>query len=137
MLRLGSQTTTVKSVLPMRVTILLLCAFSVFAHHSTAMYDLVHGTIIGGVVTRFDWQNPHTHVLLDVTGENNEIEHWFVELESRSTLSHVGWTRDTLKPGDRISVTGGRAKDNSFQIRATTVQLPDGRKLPALALPEN
>ena len=120
-----------------RVTLLWLCALPACAHHSTAMYDLVHGTIIGGVVTRFDWQNPHTHILLDVTGENNEIEHWFVELESRSTLSHLGWTKDTLKPGDRISVTGGRAKDNSFQIRATTVQLPDGRKLPALALPEN
>jgi len=118
-------------------TALLVCALPLLAHHSTAMYDLVHGTIIGGIVTRFDWENPHTHIALDVTGENNEIEHWTVELESRSTLSHVGWTKDTLKPGDRISVTGGRAKDGTFLIRATTVQLPDGRKLPALALPEN
>lgn len=101
------------------------------------MYDLVHGTIIGGVVAKFDWANPHTHIALDVTGENNEIEHWDVELESRSILSKVGWTKDTAKPGDRISVTGGRAKDGSFRIRATTVQLPDGRKLPALAVPEN
>src|SRR5579872_144307 len=120
-----------------RAAALLLAVLPVFAHHSTAMYDLVHGTIIGGVVTRFDWENPHTHILLDVTGENNEIEHWTVELESRSILGHVGWAKDTLKPGDRISVTGGRAKDGTFQIRATTVQLPDGRKLPALALPEN
>jgi hypothetical protein len=107
------------------------------AHHSTAMYDLVHGTIIGGAVTKFDWQNPHTHIALDVTGENNEIEHWDVELESRSILSKVGWTKDTVKPGSRISVTGGRAKDGTFRIRATAVQLPDGRKLPGLALPEN
>ena len=120
-----------------RAAALLLAVLPVFAHHSTAMYDLVHGTIIGGVVTRFDWENPHTHILLDVTGENNEIEHWTVELESRSILGHVGWAKDTVKPGDRISVTGGRAKDGSFQIRATTVQLPDGRKLSGLALPEN
>jgi hypothetical protein len=112
-------------------------AFPALAHHSTAMYDLVHGTIIGGVVTRFDWTNPHTHIFVDVTGENDEIEHWTVELESRSILSHVGWTKDTLKPGDRISVIGGRAKDGSFLIRATTVQLPGGRKLSGLALPEN
>lgn len=118
-------------------TAILVCALPLLAHHSTAMYDLVHGTIIGGVVVRFDWENPHTHIALDVTGENNEMEHWTVELESRSTLSHVGWTKDTLKPGDRISVTGGRAKDGTFLIRATTVRLPDGRKLPALALPEN
>src|SRR5689334_17361307 len=101
------------------------------------MYDLVHGTIIGGVVTKFEWENPHTHIALEVTGENNEPERWDVELESRSILSHVGWTKDTLKAGDRISVTGGRAKDGSFRIRATTIQLPGGRKLPALALPEN
>ena len=119
------------------LAILLLCAIAAGAHHSTAVYDLVHGTIIGGVVTKFEWQNPHTHIALDVTGENNEIEHWDVELESRSILSKVGWTKDTVKPGDRISVTGGRAKDGSFRIRATTVQLPDGHKLPALALAEN
>lgn len=117
--------------------VLLLCALPVLAHHSTAMYDLVHGTIIGGVVTRFDWENPHVHIAVDVTGENNEPEHWTVELESRSMLGHLGWTKDTVKPGDRISVTGGRAKDGRFRIRAVTVQLPDGRKLPGLALPED
>jgi hypothetical protein len=115
----------------------LLCALPVLAHHSTAMYDLVHGTIIGGVVTKFDWENPHTHIALDVTGENNEIEHWDVELESRSMLGRLGWTKASITPGDRISVTGGRAKDGSLRIRASTVQLPGGRKLPALALPEN
>ncbi len=116
---------------------LLLAAIPAQAHHSTALYDLVHGTIVGGVVTGFHWENPHVHIDLDVTGENNEIEHWTVELESPSILRHVGWTKETLQPGDRVSVTGGRAKDNSFRLRAGTVQLPDGRRLSALALPEN
>ena len=119
------------------LVILLLCALGAVAHHSTAMYDLVHGTIIGGVVTKFAWENPHTHIALDVTGENNEIEHWDVELESRSILSKAGWNKGSVKPGDQISVTGGRAKDGSFRIRATTVQLPGGRKLSGLALAEN
>ncbi len=119
------------------IAIVVVSALSAVAHHSTAMYDLVHGTIIGGVVTKFEWENPHSHIALEVTGENNEPEHWDVELESRSTLSHAGWTKDTLKTGDRVSITGGRAKDGSFRIRATTVQLADGRKLPALALPDN
>lgn len=117
--------------------LLVLCAIPALAHHSTAIYDLVHGTILGGVVAKFDWENPHAHIALDVTGENNEIEHWDVELESRSMLGRLGWTKDTLKPGDRISVTGGRAKDNTFRIRAAKITLPDGRRLPALALPEN
>ena len=107
------------------------------AHHSTAVYDLVHGTIITGEVTRFDWANPHAHIDLDVTGENNEIEHWSVEMESLVILRKYGWTKTTLKPGDTITATGGRAKDGSFRLRAVSVELPDGRKLPALPQPEN
>ncbi len=115
----------------------LLAAWPLGAHHSTAMYDLVHGTIIGGVVTKFEWENPHAHLSVDVTGENNEIEHWTVELESAGLLHRLGWAKDTVKPGDRISVTGGCAKDNSFRLRALWVQLPDGRKMPGQPLPEN
>jgi hypothetical protein len=108
-----------------------------WAHHSTAMYDLVHGTIITGTATRFDFENPHAHIAVDVTGENNEIEHWIVELESAGMLHRLGWRKDTVKPGDPITVTGGRAKDNSFHLRALWVQWPDGRKMAAQPLPEN
>lgn len=114
----------------------LLAAAVAFAHHSTAIYDLVHGTIVSGVVSQFDWENPHVHIALDVTGENNELEHWAVEAESPATLGRLGWTKETLKPGDRITVTGGRAKDNSFRIRALWVELSGGKKLPGQALPE-
>src|SRR6202022_2877585 len=116
---------------------IMLAAVALFGHHSTAPYDLIHGTIIGGVVTKFDWQNPHVHIALDVTREDYVVEHWSVELENPHILGRAGWTKDTLKPGDRISVTGGRAKDISFRMRAVSVQLPDGRKLPALAVTEN
>src|SRR5579859_1291411 len=98
---------TVRTMSRTGLAVFIVCALPALAHHSTAIYDLVHGTIIGGVVTKFDWQNPHTHIALDVIGENNEIEHWDVELESRSMLGRLGWTKDTVKPGDRISVTGG------------------------------
>ena len=121
-----------------RVTALLfLLARAALAHHSTAPYDLVHGTIITGEVKRFDWENPHVHIYLDVTGEDAEIEHWTVEMESPSILGRLGWKKDSLKPGDQISVTGGRAKNGSFQIRAVYVVLPDGRKLPGLPPVDN
>jgi Family of unknown function (DUF6152) len=107
------------------------------AHHSTAQYDLVHGTIIGGLVVKFEWANPHAQISLDVAAEQNEIEHWMVELESPRILSRLGWTKETLQPGDRISVTGGRAKDGGFLLRAASVRLPDGRQLLALPAPEN
>ncbi len=101
------------------------------AHHSTAGYDLIHGTIISGVVTRFDWENPHAQLFLDVAGEG-ETEHWSIEMESPVILGRLGWTKDSLKPGDRVSVVGSRAKDLSFRMRAGYVQWPDGRKLATL-----
>lgn len=120
------------------VTVLpLLLAPIAFTHHSTAPYDLVHGTIIRGEVQRFEWENPHVHIYLDVMGEDAEIEYWTVEMESPSILGRLGWKKDSLKPGDQVSVTGGRAKNGSFQIRAVYVVLRDGRRLPALPPVDN
>jgi hypothetical protein len=115
---------------------MLLAAVPVLAHHSIAPYDLVHGTVLDGVVSRFIWENPHAHISLDVAGED-ATEHWTIELESPNLLRHLGWDKDTVKGGDRILVTGGRAKNGSFNLRAVVVQLPDGRKLQALPAPEN
>jgi hypothetical protein len=120
----------------MRAALLFLAILSLLkvpaqAHHSTAGYDLIHGTIISGVVTRFDWQNPHAQLFLDVATDG-ETEHWSIEMESPAILSRLGWTKDALQPGDRISVTGSRAKDSSFRMRAGYVQWPDGRKLQSL-----
>jgi hypothetical protein len=114
----------------------LLATVPVLAHHSTASYDLIHGTLLDGVVAGFAWENPHVHILLDVTGEDS-IEHWTIELESPSILQRLGWVRDTLKQGDQVLVTGGRAKNGSFNLRAAYVQLRDGRKLLTLPPPEN
>jgi uncharacterized protein DUF6152 len=105
-------------------------------HHSTAPYDLIHGTVVNGSVTKFDWENPHAHIYLDVTGEENAIEHWIIELESPVHLRRLGWTKDTVKSGDRITVTGGRAKNGSFNLRGVYVELRDGRKLLGLPAPD-
>ncbi len=114
----------------------LLAAAPALGHHSIASYDLVHGTILEGVVTRFVWENPHAHIYLDLAAEN-QVEHWMIELESPKVLRSLGWDKDTLKSGDRISATGGRARNGSFKLRAAYIQMPDGRKLPTLPLPEN
>ena len=117
------------------ICIWLGAALPASGHHSTASYDLIHGTIIQGIVMRFEWENPHAHISLDVTGENNELEHWSVELEGANILRSLGWKKETLKPGDEISVTGGRARNGSFRLRAVFVQFPDGRKLQVIPVP--
>jgi hypothetical protein len=113
------------------ITILSLLDFPLEAHHSTAGYDLIHGTIVSGVVVRFEWENPHVQLLLDVATDE-ETEHWSIEMESPKILMSLGWTKNSLKPGDTISVVGSRAKDLSFKMRAGYVQWPDGRKLQSL-----
>jgi hypothetical protein len=115
---------------------MVLAAAPAFAHHSTAQYDLVHGTILDGLVAGFQWENPHAHILLDVKGED-AVEHWVIELESPNVLKPLGWSKDTLKEGDHILVTGGRAKNGSFDLRAVLVETAGGRKLQALPSPEN
>src|ERR1700680_643127 len=115
---------------------LMLVAVALLGHHSTAPYDLVHGTIIEGVVTRFDWENPHAHIFLNVNGEENAIEHWRIELDSPGHLRRLGWTQNTVKPGDQVTVTGGRARDGSFNLRGVYIQLQDGRKLMCLPGPD-
>src|SRR5579863_10483299 len=117
-----------RSVLVGGVFGVLLATAPVLAHHSTASYDLVHGTLLDGVVAGFAWENPHVHILLDVTGED-AIEHWTIELEIPAILHRLGWDKDALKQGDQVLVTGGRAKNGSFNLRAAYVQLRDGRKL--------
>lgn len=116
--------------------VVFLAAAPARGHHSTAPYDLIHGTVVNGSVTKFDWENPHAHIYLDVTGEENAIEHWIIELESPAHLRRLGWTKDTVKSGDRITVTGGRAKNGSFNLRGVYVELRDGRKLLGLPAPD-
>lgn len=96
----------------------------------------MHGVTLQGAVARFAWENPHAHIFLDVI-EDGKVESWTIEIDSPGVLRRLGWTKDTLHPGDRIAVAGARAKDGSFHIKALTIQLPDGRRLMAVPKIEN
>lgn len=125
-----------RTVVPGVVFGVLLATAPLGAHHSTASYDLVHGTILDGTVAGFTWENPHAHIMLNVMADDL-IEHWTIELEGPNILRNLGWSKETLKAGDRILVTGGRAKNGSFNLRAVLVELTDGRKLQTIPPPEN
>jgi hypothetical protein len=109
--------------------VLALLAMPVLAHHSTAMYDMANPVTISGTVTRFDWTNPHAHIYLDVKDEKGDIEHWDVELMSLNHLKSYGWTHSTVKPGDVISCTGGRAKSGAPAMISSLMKLADGRMI--------
>ena len=117
---------------------LLPAAAPVEAHHAfAAEFDVNQPVKVRGIVTRFELTNPHAWLYVDVKDAEGKVINWRFELGAPNALIRLGWKKDSLKPGDRISATGGRAKNGSFQIRAVHVVLPDGRKLPALVPVEN
>ena len=104
------------------VGILVLVA-PLLAHHVVAAkFDPAKRRTLNGIVTKVDWSNPHVHVLVNVrTGE--QVANWAVELESQLELERSAWTRDSVKPGDALTVQGPVARDGSLQIWGDSVTL--------------
>jgi Family of unknown function (DUF6152) len=114
-----------------RLAILIACVMPLLAHHSTAPFDMTREFTVSGVVTKYLWANPHSYIDLDVPNDSG-VEHWRLEMEAVNLLRRYGWTKDSLKAGDKISCTGARAKDPAvFAQKCFVVQFPDGRKLVA------
>lgn len=99
------------------------------AHHSTAMYDMANPVTVTGTVTRFEWTNPHAVIYLDVKNDKGESEEWEMAMMSLNHLRSYGWTRSTVKPGDKISCTGGVARSGKPLMFLSLVELADGRKI--------
>lgn len=114
------------------VTVLCMLAPSVpaMAHHSfAAEFDRNNVVDLKGVVTRIDWINPHAFVYLEVKDAKGQTINWEVELSSPNGLMRRGWTRNSLKVGETISLTGYRAKNGANVVSAGRVTLTDGRQV--------
>ena len=101
---------------------------SAWAHHSQSEYDSRAKVDVEGTVTKLEWKSPHAWVYLDVTSDKGDKVNWSFELPSPVTLMRRGWTRDSLKPGDRIKVSGARAKN--FPTIALANSIKDGNGKP-------
>ena len=109
---------------------LLFGAASLSAHHSfEAEYDFNKPLKITGTVTKVEWMNPHARFYVDVTGEDGKVTNWNFELGPIVILVRQGWRKDSLKPGDQVSVEGFQAKDGNALGNARKVLLPDGRRV--------
>jgi len=100
-----------------------------FHHSFAAEFDSAKPVELKGTVTRLDWVNPHAWIYLDVKDEKGTITSWACELGSPNLLMRNGWSRDSLKAGDTVVVTGSRAKDGSNIANARTVRLADGKRV--------
>jgi hypothetical protein len=103
------------------------------AHHGEANYETDKVTTVKGTVTNFKFINPHVQVFMDVKNDKGEIEKWSGEARSPTMLVRVGgWDKDTLKPGDIITMSGFRSKNGSNILRLKTIVLADGQERPDL-----
>jgi hypothetical protein len=103
------------------------------AHHSfAAEYDSKKVVTVKGVVTKVDWMNPHVYFYMDVTDEKSNIVNWAFEMGPPGLLAKNGWTRNTMKVGDEVTVEGTLAKDGTNQANARSVTMTNsGKKLGA------
>jgi hypothetical protein len=110
-----------------RLTILgVLAAGGIAAHHSPAMlFDLSREITVSGVVTEYQFGNPHLRVYFDVDNAGT-IEKWMAEGGSRTVLFRKGWDGTEFAPGDRVSMRGHPTRDGSKVVHLQYVTLPDG-----------
>lgn len=100
-----------------------------FAHHGNATYDMDKRVTVNGTVTKWVWSNPHCLILMDAADESGQVVHWVLETENPSSMIRSGWTKDSVKVGDQISVTVMPVKAGGPVGRIVQVVLPDGQKL--------
>ena len=101
----------------------------VLAHHGNAAYDETTPVAIKGTVTEFAWANPHAQIYLDVKDDRGDIKHWSVETLSPGRLLRAGWTKDSVKAGDHVTITLYAAKSGAPVGFLLKLIFADGREL--------
>ena len=117
--------------------LLLVAGGTASAHHSFAPFDLTKEKTITGTVSKFEWTNPHSWVWVDVPNEKGGVDSWAVEGMSPNYLARRGWTKTTLKPGDKVTMSVRPLKsgeNGGMFVRAT---LADGRVLTQSGQPKD
>jgi hypothetical protein len=108
----------------------LIVSVPLSAHHGDAVYDTTAKPMtMKGTVTQWVWANPHCVLQFDVS-DNGQVAHWVAETTAPPSLIQRGWTKQSLKPGDQVTVTVLPVKNGRTVGRLLEVVFPDGQKLP-------
>jgi len=104
-----------------------------FAHHSFAMFEMNKNVTYVGTVMEYNWENPHTHIIMKVVAGPNvdpaTVGTWDVEGGAVNIMARQGWNRASYKVGDPISVTGHPMRDGSKGISLFYVTKSDGTRM--------
>ncbi len=112
--------------------VVVLLAMPLLAHHPfSAEFDWKKPVTMSGVVTRLDWENPHSYLHANIQHPDGTLQSWTFEMGSVIGLKKAGWTKTTVKPGDMVMIEGWLARSPSKPTTANmkAIRLPDGREL--------
>jgi len=107
----------------------LLPAAGALAHHSFGAFDMQKEAAIAGTVKVYQWTNPHVWIHIDVTNAKGQVEEWAFETASPNVIGRRGWSRNTLKPGDKVTIVYHPILDGKHGGALMSITLPSGKKL--------
>lgn len=107
----------------------LVVSAPLFAHHSNAVFDPRKRTTVTGIVTEWFWANPHCLLSIDVKDANGQVVHWVAETQAPPNMIPFGWSRQSLKPGEQVTIMVEPARSGQPVGRLLRVVFADGRTL--------
>ena len=110
---------------------LLAISVPLFAHHGTAAFDTTKQITLKATVTDWVWANPHCYLKFDAKDEKDNVVHWAAETSNPSDMVKLGWSKQTFKPGDEVTVTFIPVKNGQPIGRVQQVVLANGQILSA------
>ena len=113
------------------VIALLMFPASSSAHHGSAAFEMGKKATMKGTVTEWVWANPHCFLKYDVKDDNGTVVHWVAETSNPPDMINSGWSKQSLSPGDEITVTVEPVKNGRPVGHLLEVILPNGKTLSA------
>ena len=113
-------------------------AATTMAHHANSAYDRTRTISVTGVVTRWQFINPHAGLFLDVTDADGNVVEWSGEFQSIQDLYRTyGWNKNTFKPGDEVTIYGNPdRREGHYSMWTSLVVMPDGSEVDVRNIPE-
>jgi hypothetical protein len=120
---------TIKTVLATLALAVLFAVQPAAAHHSFEMFDSTKTITLTGTIKEFQWTNPHTWTWIDVANDKGGVDTWGIEGMSPNFLGRRGWTKHTLNPGDKVTISIFPLKDGMKGGTFLHCTLPDGKEM--------